>query len=204
MSNWERLEKVIQYLGFNVNSFAKEIGLNRAERLYQIKRGNYAISKNLAGTIAARFPDINDAWLITGEGNMLKDGDNFYKIPLYNVSLDEFKTDLSQMTAAHELEIPILSGSDFAIVNEGEAMSPEIEHGSVVFVKEVDKSAVIYGDIYMIIAEHINIIRFVRGLDENRWKLVAKNSTHYDDIILDQQTVKAIYKVKGVLSMVTM
>lgn len=204
MSNWERLEKVIQYLGYNVNSFAKEIGLNRAERLYQIKRGNYAISKNLAGTIATRFPDINEAWLITGEGNMLKDGDSFYKIPLYNVSLDDFKTDLSQMTAAHELEIPILSGSDFAIVNEGEAMSPEIEHASVVFVKEVDKSAVIFGDIYLIIAEHIKVIRFVRGLDENRWKLVAKNSAHYDDIVLDQRTVKAVYKVKGVLSMVTM
>lgn len=204
MSNWERLEKVIQYLGFNVNSFAKEIGLNRAERLYQIKKGNYAISKNLASTISAYFPDINDAWLITGEGSMLKDGDNYCKIPLYNVGLDEFNTDLSQMTAAHELEIPILSGSDFAIVNEGEAMSPEIEHASVVFVKEVDKSAVIYGDIYMIISEHINLIRFVRGADGNRWKLVAKNATDYDDIYIDQSAVKAVYKVKGVLSMVTM
>lgn len=204
MSNWERLEKVIQYLGFNVNSFAKEIGLNRAERLYQIKRGNYAISKNLASTIASHFPDINDAWLITGEGNMLKDGDNYCKIPLYNISLDEFKTDLSQMTPAHELEIPILSGSDFAIVNEGEAMSPEIEHASVVFVKEVDKSAVIYGDIYLIISEHINLIRFVRGVDDKKWKLVAKNAVDYDDIYIDQSAVKALYKVKGVLSMVTM
>jgi len=51
MSHWERLDKVIQYLGLNVNSFAKEIGLNRAERLYQIKKGNYDISKNLAGII---------------------------------------------------------------------------------------------------------------------------------------------------------
>lgn len=204
MSNWERLEKVIQYLGFNVNSFAKEIGLNRAERLYQIKRGNYAISKNLASTIAVHFPDINEAWLITGEGNMLKDGDNYTKIPLFNISLDDFKTDLSLMTPAHELEIPILSGSDFAIVNEGEAMSPEIEHASVVFVKEVDKSAVIYGDIYLIISEHIKLIRFVRGFDETKWKLVAKNSVDYDDIFIDQNSVKAVYKVKGVLSMVTM
>ncbi|WP_149915122.1 S24 family peptidase [Sphingobacterium cavernae] len=205
MTNWDRLEKVIKYLNFNVNSFAKEIGLNRAERLYQIKRGNYAISKNLASTISEHFPNINDAWLITGEGSMLKDSsDSYYKIPLFNVSLDEFNIDLTKMTAAHELEIPILSGSDFAIVNEGEAMSPEIEHASVVFVKEVDKSAVIYGDIYLIISEHINLIRFVRGLDEKRWKLVAKNSADYDEIVIDHELVKAVYKVKGVLSMVTM
>jgi hypothetical protein len=75
---------------------------------------------------------------------------------------------------------------------------------SVVFVKEVDKSAVIYGDIYLIISEHINLIRFIRGLDEKKWKLVAKNAIDYDDIILEQSAVKAVYKVKGVLSMVTM
>ena len=204
MSNWERLEKVIQHLGFNVNSFAKEIGFSRAERLYQIKRGNYAISKNLASAIAERFPEINEAWLITGEGGMIKDAESFRKIPLFNVSLDEFSIDLSKMHVAHELEIPILSGSDFAIVNQGEAMSPEIEHGSVVFVKEVEPSAVILGDIYLIISEKMNIIRFVRGYEGDKWKLVAKNSVDYDDIILDHQYVKAVYKVKGVLSMVTM
>ncbi|HLS37169.1 MAG TPA: hypothetical protein VK023_02765, partial [Sphingobacterium bovisgrunnientis] len=79
-----------------------------------------------------------------------------------------------------------------------------IEHASVVFVKEVDKSAVIYGDIYLIISEHINLIRFVRGLDEKRWKLVAKNSADYDEIVIDHELIKAVYKVKGVLSMVTM
>lgn len=205
MTNWERLESVIQYLNFNVNSFAKEIGLNRAERLYQIKRGNYAISKNLASTISEHFPNINEAWLITGEGNMLKDAsDAFCKIPLFNVSLEEFNTDLSQMSVAHELEIPILSGSDFAVINEGEAMSPEIEHASVVFVKEVEKSAVIFGDIYLVVSEHIKIIRFVRDMEGNKWRLVAKNTDDYDDIIVDQDSVIAVYKVKGVLSMVTM
>ena len=205
MTNWERLEKVIQYLNYNVNSFAKEIGLNRAERLYQIKRGNYAISKNLASTISERFSNINEAWLITGEGNMLKDHqESFHKIPLYNVSLEEFDTDLSKLNIAHELEIPILSGSDFSLISEGDAMAPEIEHSSIVFMKEADKSAVIFGDIYFVVTEHIKVIRFIRGHDKDHWRLVAKNSNDYDDIIIDHRAVKAIYKVKGVLSMVTM
>lgn len=202
MTSWERLQKVIHHLGFNVNSFAREIGLNRAERLYQIKRGNYDISKNLASIISRYFPKINEAWLITGEGSMLKDVDNYQKIPLFNVSLDNFNTDLKQMTPAHELDIPILSGSDFALVNEGDAMSPEIEHASIVFFKEVDKSAIIYGDIYLIITEHLSLIRFVRDADKENWRLVAKNSVHYDDIILSKKDVKLVYKVKGVLSMV--
>lgn len=203
LNNWERLAKVIQYLGFNVNSFAKEIGLTRAERLYQIKRGNYAISKNLASTIVKRFPDINEAWLITGEGNMLKEANNFQKIPLFNISLEDFNTNWNEMPVAHELEIPILAGSDFAIVNEGEAMSPEIEHASVVFLKEVDVPSVIFGEIYLVVSEHIKVIRIVRGMDENHWKLMARNSSLYDDIILEKSSIKAVYKVKGVLSMVT-
>lgn len=204
MSNWDRLDQVIQYLGLNVNSFAKEIGLNRAERLYQIKRGNYEISKNLAAIIVERFSDINEAWLLTGEGTMFKLPDSANKIPLYNLSLEEFEVDLYKMTVVDELEIPILSGSDFAFVNQGDAMSPEIEHGSVVFVKKVDKDVVVFGDIYLVISEKVNVLRFIRGLDEKNWRLVSKNSSNFDDLILDISLVKAVYKVKGVLSMVAL
>lgn len=204
MSNWGRLDQVIQYLGLNVNSFSKEIGLNRAERLYQIKKGNYDISKNLAGIIVSRFPELNEAWLLTGEGTMLKVAEGSPKIPLYNFSLDDFNTDLSQMQVVEELEIPILSGSDFAFVHQGDSMRPEIEHGSMVFVKQVDKDAIVFGDIYLIISEKMNIVRFIRGLDDKNWRLVAKNATDFDDLIIDIGQVKAVYKVKGVLSMISM
>ncbi|MBL1409958.1 S24 family peptidase [Sphingobacterium faecale] len=204
MSNWGRLDQVIQYLGLNVNSFSKEIGLNRAERLYQIKKGNYDISKNLAGIIVSRFPELNEAWLLTGEGTMLKVAEGSPKIPLYSFSLDDFNTDVSQMQVVEELEIPILSGSDFAFVHQGDSMSPEIEHGSMVFVKQVDKDAIVFGDIYLIISEKMNIVRFIRGLDDKSWRLVAKNATDFDDLIIDILQVKAVYKVKGVLSMISM
>ena len=204
MTNWNRLEQVIQYLGLNVNSFAKEIGLKRSERLYQIKKGNYAISKNLAGIIANRFPEINETWLITGEGPMSKDKELTAKIPLYNVSPDEFDSDFSKTPVAYDLEIPLLSGSDFAFVNHGDAMKPEIEHGNVVFVKEIDKNAVIFGDIYLIISDHMNVIRFIRDGADNNWRLVAKNSNDFDELSLDKSAVKKIYKVKGVLSMVSL
>src|SRR5690606_23998889 len=125
------------------------------------------------------------------------------KIPLFNISLEDFNTNWNEMPVAHELEIPILAGSDFAIVNEGEAMAPEIEHARVVFLKEVDVAPVIFGEIYLVVSEHIKVIRIVRGMDEYHWKLVARNSSLYDDIILEKSSIKAVYKVKGVLSMVT-
>jgi phage repressor protein C with HTH and peptisase S24 domain len=183
MSNWDRLDKVIQYLGLNVNSFAKEIGLNRAERLYQIKRGNYAISKNLASIIVDRFSDINEAWLLTGEGEMITSSENFSKIPLYNISMDEFDADLSKLPVTDELEIPILAGSDFAFVNHGDSMEPEIDHGSVVFVKKIEKDMVVFGDIYLVVSERMNVVRFIRDHDANTWSLVPKNTKDFDAIL---------------------
>ncbi|MFZ4863889.1 S24 family peptidase [Sphingobacterium sp. Mn56C] len=204
MSHWERLDKVIQYLGLNVNSFAKEIGLNRAERLYQIKKGNYDISKNLAGIIVDRFPDIHEAWLLTGEGRMLKSAEGVSKIPLYNIGLDNFDINLRNMPVVDELEIPLLAGSDFAFVNHGEAMSPEIDHGSVVFVKQVDKDAVVLGDIYLVISENINVVRFIRSAEAGVWRLVPKNLDSFDELSIDKSRVRAVYKIKGVLSMIAM
>ncbi|RZF62487.1 S24 family peptidase [Sphingobacterium corticibacterium] len=203
MSDWARLDRVIQYFGLNVNSFAREIGLNRAERLYQIKKGNYAISKNLVSIIVKRFPEVNDIWLLTGEGQMLTSGAGLAKIPLYNIGLDAFGDDLSTLPVTDELDIPVLAGSDFAFVNPGDAMSPEIGNGSVVFVKKVEKEAVVFGDIYLILSSHMNVVRYVRGLDDKNWRLVAKNATNFDDIIMNKANVKAVYKVKGVLSMIS-
>lgn len=203
MSDWARLDRFIQYFGLNVNSFAREIGLNRAERLYQIKKGNYAISKNLAGIIVERFPEVNESWLLTGEGQMLASGAGLTKIPLYSIDLDSFGTDLSTLPVTDELEIPVLAGSDFAFVNPGDAMSPEIGNGSVVFVKKVDKEAVVFGDIYLILSSRMNVVRYVRGLNDENWRLVAKNAANFDDIIMSKADVKVVYKVKGVLSMIS-
>ncbi|TYR34741.1 hypothetical protein FXV77_14825 [Sphingobacterium phlebotomi] len=203
MSDWARLDRVIQYFGLNVNSFAKEIGLNRAERLYQIKKGNYAISKNLASIIVERFPEVNESWLLTGEGQMVSSGSEPVKIPLYSIGLDAFGADLSTLAVTDQLEIPVLAGSDFAFVNPGDAMSPEIGNGSVVFVKKVDKEAVVFGDIYLILSSRMNVVRYVRGLDDENWRLVAKNAANFDDIIMSKADVKVVYKVKGVLSMIS-
>ena len=43
MNSWSRLEKVIDWSGLSINSFTKNIGLKRAENLYQIKKGYHSI-----------------------------------------------------------------------------------------------------------------------------------------------------------------
>ena len=74
LDDWQRIEKVVRWAGLSVNAFALHIGLHRGENLYQIKRGNNGISKELAELIVARYPEISRAWLVTGEGEMFAGG----------------------------------------------------------------------------------------------------------------------------------
>jgi len=71
MTNWQRLEQVVKWSGMSTNKFATVIGLKRSENLYQIKRGNFGISKELARLINGYYPGISKLWLLTGEGEML-------------------------------------------------------------------------------------------------------------------------------------
>ena len=65
---WNRINKIIARSGMNTNAFARHIGLPRGENLYQIKRGNNGISRDVADRICKAFPEVNKLWLLTGEG----------------------------------------------------------------------------------------------------------------------------------------
>ena len=71
MTNWQRLEQVVDWSNMSTNRFALSIGLKRSENLYQIKRGNFGISKELARLITVKYPEISRLWLLTGDGEML-------------------------------------------------------------------------------------------------------------------------------------
>lgn len=70
-TNWERIAAVVKMSEKSVNGFARHIGLARGENLYQIKRGNNGISRDLADRICLAFPSVSKLWLLTGEGQML-------------------------------------------------------------------------------------------------------------------------------------
>lgn len=73
LTNWDRIEAVINYSGMTANAFARHIGLLRGENLYQIKRGNNGISFDVANRIVAKFPQVDKLWLLTGDGQMFTD-----------------------------------------------------------------------------------------------------------------------------------
>lgn len=69
------LNSVIDYLGITVNQLSESIGKNRSQWAYDVlnPEKKVGISKNIAELISQKYPQISKSWLLTGEGNMLKD-----------------------------------------------------------------------------------------------------------------------------------
>ena len=110
-----------------INYFALYIGLPRGENLYQIKKGNNGISRNLAYKIVTKFPEVSLAWLLTGEGQMFVDEKLCgVQIPFYQVDVESHITRLDELAPDREMVIPQLTGCDLAMLYNGKAMGCSI------------------------------------------------------------------------------
>ncbi|MCD7963600.1 MAG: S24/S26 family peptidase [Rikenellaceae bacterium] len=207
---WKRLEKVIKASGMSTNAFALHIGLKRSENLYQIKKGNHAISKSLATIINNYYPQYSLGWLLSGEGECGEPADP-EEIKLKNETIrslyvydsvfsvrDESPPDSS----VKKLYLPdiIVRNSEFAIINFDEAMNPKIPIGSYVLVRK-HTGPVVYGNVYVIVTAHFSLMRIVRmGNYEGQLKLTPSHPQSYDDIIIDVNEIRKIYSVDFILA----
>ena len=206
MENWQRLEKVIKWAGMSVNAFALHIGLKRSENLYQIKKGNHGISKELANVISTKYPQISKSWLLTGEGEMLKDGEGSIPkngIPFYNVdiaSVIEFHQQPAQKPLYY-IDVPLFYECDFAALSTSNAMAPEIPAGAIVAIRQHDPAKIFPGESYLVVTNDFSGIRTIRTYPEDPGKvrLVPKNLNDYDEILIDTSEIKVLYLVKGII-----
>lgn len=219
LDNWQRIEQIIKWAGAaSVSAFARNIGLNRGENLYQIKRGNNGISRDLAENITAKYPSISKAWLLTGEGDMIpsKALKEKYDIPFFkadaveliNDSKDEIDNAITTQgnwksglpEPAYYNSFPMLKGTDFCAFTFSDAMHPEIPRGSVLFFQRQNIDAVTPGGMYLVISKRFNGIRYLRqDPKETMFRFVPGNSESYDDILVPIEEIELLFHIKGIL-----
>lgn len=203
LDNWQRIEQIIKWAGFaSVSAFAREIGLNRSENLYQIKRGNNGISKDLAESITDKFPDISKAWLLTGEGAMLKSdaGSSNCDIPFFKADAVNMVRGDNRPEPECYTYFPMFEGCDFAAFSLATAMEPVISRGTILFFRREPLEAATLGDIYLIVSPTFNGIRYLRrepGSDSLR--LVPADRENYDEVIIPAVSVEKLYRVCGIV-----
>ncbi|MFI3282399.1 MAG: hypothetical protein SNG10_02575 [Rikenellaceae bacterium] len=206
LTNWERLESVIKWANMSTNYFARHIGLLRGENLYQIKRGNNGISRNLADMIVKSFPEINLLWLLTGEGQMFAEpeiaGDG---IPFYNVDVESNIRDVENLDPMSIMAMPMHVDGDLAMMYSGRAMGDIIPSNTIVLLKKILPETIIPGGEYVILTKNVVTLRIV-CFDNNVaedvaygdvLKLVSADSVKYNDIFVNRTDVEMVYKVSA-------
>ena len=134
--NWSRLKKVIIRFEKTINGFAMQIGLQRAENLYHIRKGNYGISQDLADRIIKCDPEIDRTWLLSGVGNMLKsDGVQQEQIPFYIDEVESIITNLDSVEPAGYMTLPYKTNSDIVVRSFSKPMSDTISAAQDLFLK---------------------------------------------------------------------
>ena len=210
----ERIQKIIDYAGLNAKDFAIRIGAKTPQTIYDLLSGKTrSLSKNVFDKIVSCYPDINDAWLLTGKGAMLNNTPNepnqpkisYTKgVPYYNVDfIGGFDLILNDQTVNPEYLI------DFKKYNEatcwcnvtGHSMEPEITHGDIIALKKIDDISFIpFGEVYAIVTT--NDMRTIKRIgpasDPNCYSLIPTNkSPEYGVQELPKNMIRHIFHVLG-------
>jgi hypothetical protein len=202
-TDWQRLEQIVKWAGLSVNSFGREIGLTRSETLYQIKRGNNGISRDLAETICNRYPQVSKAWLLADTGPMFLEGAalKISRVPFYDCDVERCVLNLEECERAGELMLPMFDGSTFAAVYYGRAMGDEAPSGSIVVLNEADLDGVLPGETCLVVSEKVVVLRRVRpSSDASMLRLETDASQGADAFEIPRDSIISIYRLVGVIA----
>lgn len=142
----DRIIEFLQYKGINKAEFGRRIGVSSAY-ITSIRK---SIQPDKVERIKAAFPDLNLAWLLTGEGEMLRDDvataltvrskDGANMVPLLNLDarggFGGNDVDGPEYVAQY-IPWPDSQPGDFAVEVTGDSMSPNIAPGSRILLRPV-------------------------------------------------------------------
>lgn len=218
LTDAERIEAIKRYTGLTTNGLAIALNLKTAQTLYDILKGKHGISKGMADTITAKYLTIDTGWLLTGEGEMLKNitehpsghvelAGTVQLIPLLPISaqggtLNDFVVSVKESDC--ERVVSPVKEADFALTISGDSMSPEYPSGSQVIVKKINERAFIdWGKVYVLDTCNGAVIKKLMPADDNdktKIKCVSINP-NYPPFEVYLQDVYGIYRVMLCMAM---
>lgn len=195
---WERLEQVIKYSGLSTNAFASHVGLKRSENLYQIKKGNHGISKDLARQINCYYPRFSIGWLLAGETNFVVEEKKANKIPFY----DDFSSISLTQKANKFLRVDpdLFKGAEFITILKEDSLYPQIPVGSYLLLKQCRAEDIVFGLPYYIELDDFRLYRIIRKSQvQSILRLVSPNRETYDELTVKKDRIQAVFQVCGMM-----
>lgn len=205
-------------LGISKRDFYAKIGVSRGT--LESKTG---ITEDVITKFFATYPEVSVEWLMTGEGEMLKNSpsckekkqensDLVEKIPevSYNSAIGKPYYDVDFLGGFNEIvnsqvSIPtnniVIQGfekADFWCNVTGHSMEPKINHGDIIALHKCTLEDIQYGEIYAVVLDTLRTIKILRrSTDPKKLRFVPINTTDYDEQEYPIERIMNVYEVIG-------
>lgn len=212
----ERVANLLEYTGLSARALASIIGLKSPQIFYDIRAGKCDISKDLAYKIQEKFFNINKAWLLTGEGEMLNENQSqktateTVTLPLlpYGIMAGEPGEDTNGIKPeeCEQYTIPSFSakGAKFLARVDGQSMYPRFSSGDLLACRILeDPHFIQWGRIYVMDTVQGPLVKrlFPCPGDESKIRCHSENTEQFPDFDIPKEDVRQMALVVGYLGM---
>jgi len=208
----ERISAILSHYGLSVNEFVERAGIKTKQAVYDLLHGKTrSISTAMENKILSCFPDINRAWLLTGEGEMLNVTEvvevTEHGTPVYDLDVTCGGRSRPIVFADEHIighvNLPNVSPTAAIIRANGDSMEPHIHDGDWIAVREVKNMNVLYyGQVYVVITDELRLLKYLRrDEDEQHYVILRSENKNYDDIRLAKSEIRHLFIVENILSL---
>lgn len=208
-------------LGISKRDFYAKIGVSRGT--LESKTG---ITEDVITKFFATYPEVSVEWLMTGEGEMLKNSPSCKEKNKKNIDKEEKNAEVSynpvigkpyydvdflggfneivnsQVTIpTNNIVIQGFEKADFWCNVTGHSMEPKINHGDIIALHKCTLEDIQYGEIYAVVLDTLRTIKILRrSSDPKKLRFVPINTTDYDEQEYPVERIMNVFEVIGSIS----
>lgn len=221
----ERLGKYLEAKGISFYAVENALSAGRGSISKAVKEGK-SIGSNTLENILGLYADLNPTWLLTGEGEMCKESEDFLinrnvetyalktdraiegqQIPLYDIEavagLVPLFKDTKTQTPLDYISIPRLPKCDGAVYVTGDSMYPLLKSGDIVLYKEVQDilNEIFWGEMYLLSmdmsGEEYITVKYIQKSDKAGYIRLVSQNQHHQDKEVEMSKIRALALVKA-------
>ena len=208
-----RIKFLISELRLKQNSFARRINTDISNFSKHLN-GKLPIGDTLINRIVVNF-GVSKTWLLTGEGVPFPKTE-VPKLVVSNLDSSEkgspvYDIDVTAGCASREMlfaddrivgnvDVPGVPLDCKIVRVSGDSMSPVINNGDYIAVREIrDMSVLYWGQIYVVLLEDYRMVKYLRRHSDPDKVILRSENPQYDDIELPRSQVRGLFFVTNII-----
>lgn len=211
-----RIQDIASNEGITIGALERCIGASKGVLSRAINNGTDIQSKWIT-ILVENYPQYSPAWLLTGEGNMLRAESEKENIPVAHPSDSPMEgiplIPISAMAGAftgeqtvleYECErfvVPTFKGAEFLISVKGSSMYPKYNSGDIVACKRLPMDDIFFqwNKVYVLDTDQGPLIKRVKPGSDKEHVLIVSDNEHYEPFELPLERIYHVALVIGVI-----